>query len=299
MHGCGFRAHPVPIGLPYREAAMKLRLWQVDAFTQKVFAGNPAGVVPLDAWPDAALMQAIAAENNLAETAFFVRTAPGAYDLRWFTPNSEVDLCGHATLASADVIFRHVEPDLHAVRFQTRSGELRVTRGEDGRNAMALPSAASGPFTPPQGFPAALAKALGAPGPQAFHYAEKGGAGTATLIGVWASPEAVLALKPGTDLQALLMSVKAGSLIATAPGGAAPYDFVSRFFAPYFGVPEDPVTGSAHTALTPFWAARLGKKTLLARQASSRGGDILCTDDGAQVILQGSCAIYLTGEIEV
>lgn len=278
---------------------MKLRLWQVDAFTAKAFAGNPAGVVPLEAWPDASLMQAIAAENNLAETAFFVRRAPGAYDLRWFTPNSEVDLCGHATLASADVIFRFLDPGLKEARFQTRSGELRVTKGDGGRNAMALPSATSAPFTPPQGFPAALAKALGGPGPLEFHYAEKGGAGTGALIGVWPSPEAVLALKPGTELQALLLTVKAGSLISTAPGGGKPYDFVSRFFAPYFGVPEDPVTGSAHTALTPFWSARLGKKKLLARQASPRGGDILCTDDGARVILEGACAVYLAGEIEV
>jgi len=278
---------------------MKLKFWQVDAFTDKIFAGNPAGVVPLEAWPDKSLMQAIAAENNLAETAFFVRTGPGIYDLRWFTPTAEVDLCGHATLASADVIFRFLDPALTEARFQTRSGELCMTRGEGGRNAMAMPSAASAPFVPPAGFADALARAVGASVPDELHYAEKGGAGTGALIGVWPSADAIRALKPGTELEALLLTVKAGSLIATAPGGAAPYDFVSRFFAPYFGVPEDPVTGSAHTALTPFWSARLGKKRLRARQASPRGGDILCTDDGARVILEGACAIYLAGEIDV
>jgi PhzF family phenazine biosynthesis protein len=244
-------------------------------------------------------MQAIAAENNLAETAFFVRTGPGDYDLRWFTPTSEVDLCGHATLASAEVIFRVLDPALKEARFQTRSGELRVTKGEGGRNAMAMPSAASAPFVPPAGFADALARAMGASAPGELHYAEKGGAGTGAVIGVWPSPDALKALKPGTELEALLLTVKAGSLIATAPGGGTPYDFVSRFFAPHFGVPEDPVTGSAHTALTPFWSARLQKKKLLARQASPRGGDILCTDDGACVILEGRCAIYLQGEIDI
>jgi PhzF family phenazine biosynthesis protein len=278
---------------------MKLKIWQVDAFTGKVFGGNPAAVVPLADWPAASLMQAIAAENNLAETAFFVRTGAGAYDLRWFTPTSEVDLCGHATLASADVIFRFLDPALQEVRFKTRSGELRVARGEGGRNAMAMPASAAKPFSPPQGFAPELAKILGAPGPKEFHYAERGGAGTGSLIGVWPSPEDIARLTPGANLEALLLTIKAGSLIATAPGGGAPYDFVSRFFAPYFGIPEDPVTGSAHTALTPFWAGRLGKKKLLARQASARGGDILCTDDGARVVLEGVCALYLTGEIEI
>jgi PhzF family phenazine biosynthesis protein len=278
---------------------MKLKLWQVDAFTDKVLGGNPAAVVPLESWIDAALMQAIAAENNLAETAFFVRTAPGAYDLRWFTPNSEVDLCGHATLASAEIIFRFIERDLNEVRFQTRSGELKVTRGGTDGNVMAMPAAQSEPFTPPEGFAAALAKALNAAAPKELHYSSKGGAGAGALIAVWSSPDEIKALKPNGDLETVLLQVKAGSLLATSPGDGKPYDFVSRFFAPHFGVPEDPVTGSAHTALTPFWAKRLGRKTLKARQASPRGGDLLCTDNGATVILQGPCALYLTGEIEV
>lgn len=278
---------------------MKLRLWQVDAFADKVLTGNPAAIVPLETWLDTALMQGIAAENNLAETAFFVRTAPGAYDLRWFTPNSEVDLCGHATLASAEIIFRFLDPDLGEIRFQTRSGELKVTRGGPDGNMMAMPSAQAEPFTPPAGFAAALAKSLTAAQPQELHYSSKGGAGAGALIAVWPSPDDIKALKPDGDLEAILLQVKAGSLLATSKGDGAPYDFVSRFFAPYFGVPEDPVTGSAHTALTPFWAGRLGRKKLKARQASPRGGDLLCTDNGASVILQGPCALYLTGEIEI
>ncbi|MEP6829845.1 MAG: PhzF family phenazine biosynthesis protein [Rhizomicrobium sp.] len=278
---------------------MKLKLWQVDAFADKVLAGNPAAVVPLDSWLDDALMQGIAAENNLAETAFFVKTAPGAYHLRWFTPTAEVNLCGHATLASAEMIFRFLDSGLQDVCFQTRSGELKVTRGSNGGNRMSMPSASSEPFTPPPGFADALAAALGAPGPQEFHYASKGGAGVGALIAVWPSPVEVKALNPNGDLESVLLQVKAGSLVATSPGDGKPYDFVSRFFAPHLGVPEDPVTGSAHTALTPFWAKRLGRKQLKARQASPRGGDLLCTDDGEHVILEGPCALYLTGEIEV
>ena len=278
---------------------MKLKLWQVDAFAPQVLEGNPAAVVPLEAWLDAGLMQKIAAENNLAETAFLVRKGPGAYDLRWFTPNAEVELCGHATLASAWVIFNMLDPALNDVRFQTRSGELKVVRGPDGHNIMSLPSAASEPFAPPPDFAAALGAALGAAPPVEFHFSRKGGAGAGALIAVWPSPAHIKALRLSGDLEAVLLRIEAGSLLATAQGDGKPYDFVSRFFAPYFGVPEDPVTGSAHCALTPFWAKRLGKKILQARQASPRGGDLLCTDDGARTILQGPCALYLTGEIEV
>ena len=278
---------------------MKLKLWQVDAFAPQVLQGNPAAVVPLETWLDAGLMQKIAAENNLAETAFFVRKSPGAYDLRWFTPNAEVELCGHATLASAYIIFTMLDPALNDVLFQTRSGELKVARGPDGHNIMSLPSASSEPFTPPPGFAAALGAALGGAPPVEFHFSRKGGAGAGALIAVWPSPADIKALKPDGNLEAVLLRIEAGSLLATSKGDGKPHDFVSRFFAPYFGVPEDPVTGSAHCALTPFWAKRLGKKTLHARQASARGGDILCTDDGARTILQGPCALYLTGEIEV
>lgn len=277
---------------------MTLKMWQVDAFASKPLEGNPAAIVPLERWLDADLMQRIAAENHVAETAFFVKTGDGAYDLRWFAPSREVDLCGHATLASAWAIFNKIDTALGEVRFMTRSGELVVTRNDKG-NVMSLPSAQSEPFTPPAGFAQALGKSLNAVAPAELHISAKGGAGAKALIAVWQTPGQIEALEPQADLQDVAMQVGAGSVLVTAPGGGAPYDMVSRFFAPYYGVPEDPVTGSAHCALTPFWAKRLGKKTLKARQASPRGGDLLCTDDGARTIIQGSCALYLTGEIYV
>ena len=273
-------------------------MWQVDAFASKPLEGNPAAIVPLESWIDAGLMQDIAAENNVAETAYFVKTGSGAYDLRWFAPNREVDLCGHATLASAWILFNKTDTSLNEVRFMTRSGELVVTRGDQG-NVMSLPSADSEPFTPPAGFALALGKSLGGTPPSELFISAKGGAGAKALLAVWQSPDQVKALEPSADLQHVAMQVGAGSILATAPGGGAPYDMVSRFFAPYYGVPEDPVTGSAHCALTPFWAKRLSKKTLKARQASPRGGDLFCTDDGDRTIIQGDCALYLTGEIQI
>lgn len=277
---------------------MKLKIWQVDAFANKPLEGNPAAIVPLEHWLDAGVMQAIAAENNVAETAFFVGTGEGTYDLRWFAPDREVDLCGHATLASAWVLFNILAPSLREARFQTRSGELVVTRAPDG-NVMSLPSAPSEPFTAPAGFAEALGTALNAPAPVELHVSAKGGAGARALIAVWGGPEQIKALKPAASLQDVLWQQQFGSLAATAAGGSQPYDMVSRFFAPYYGVPEDPVTGSAHCALTPFWAKRLGKKNLKARQASSRGGDLLCTDAGDRTVITGKCALYLAGEIEV
>jgi len=282
---------------------MKLRIWQVDAFASKPLEGNPAAIVPLESWLDAGLMQRIAAENNVAETAFFVKTGVGAYDLRWFAPNREVDLCGHATLASAWSLFNLIDTALNEVRFMTRSGELVVTRGPkagaERGNVMSLPAADSQAFTAPGGFAENLGKSFNSTPPGELFISAKGGAGAKALIAVWETPDQIKALDPTSDLQEVAMQVGAGSVLATAPGGGAPYDMVSRFFAPYYGVPEDPVTGSAHCALTPFWAKRLGKKTLKARQASARGGDLLCTDDGARTIIQGDCALYLTGEIEI
>jgi len=277
---------------------MKLKIWQVDAFASKPLEGNPAAIVPLESWLDAGLMQRIAAENNVAETAFFVKTGPGAYDLRWFAPSLEVDLCGHATLASAWTLFNILEPALNEVRFMTRSGELVVKRG-DGGNEMSLPSAQSEAFAPPAGFAEALGNSLASDPPQELFISAKGGAGARALIALWDTPDQVKALDPSADLAAVAMQVGAGSVIATAPGGGGPYDMVSRFFAPHYGVPEDPVTGSAHCSLTPFWAKRLGRKTLKARQASARGGDLLCTDAGDRTIIKGTCALYLTGEIEI
>jgi PhzF family phenazine biosynthesis protein len=277
---------------------MALKIWQVDAFASRPLEGNPAAIVPLENWLDDGLMQAIAAENNVAETAFFVKTGAGAYDLRWFAPSREVDLCGHATLASAWIVFNKLDASLNEVRFMTRSGELIVKRGEKG-NVMSLPSAESEPFAAPPGFAEALGRSMGGEPPNELHISAKGGAGARALIAVWNTPDQVKALNPTADLKDVAMQVGAGSVLATAPGGGDPYDMVSRFFAPYYGVLEDPVTGSAHCALTPLWAKRLGKKTLKARQASPRGGDLFCTDDGARTIIQGECALFLTGEIEV
>jgi PhzF family phenazine biosynthesis protein len=277
---------------------MALKIWQVDSFASKPLEGNPAAIVPLENWLDSNLMQRIAAENNVAETAFFVRTGAGSYELRWFAPSREVDLCGHATLATGWIIFNELDRGLSEVRFMTRSGELTVWRDANGYS-MSLPSAQSESFSPPAGFGEALGGCLGATAPNELHISAKGGAGACALIAVWDTPDQIKALDPTPDLKDVAMQVGAGSVLATAAGDGEPYDIVSRFFAPYYGVPEDPVTGSAHCALTPFWARRLGKKTLKARQASARGGDLFCTDDGVRTIVQGQCALYLTGEIEV
>ena len=267
---------------------MKLKIWQVDAFASKPLEGNPAAIVPLESWLEADLMQRIAAENNVAETAYFVKTGPGHYDLRWFTPNVEVDLCGHATLASAWVLFNRLDTALSEARFMTRSGELVVTRNSSG-NVMSLPSNI---VTPYSGNAAArIGAALGVAPPRDLH------SGT-YLMAVWDDAATVRAITGPGGIAPVLETLGFWGLIATAPGDAG-YDCVSRFFAPAKAVPEDPVTGSAHCALTPFWAKRLGKKSLKARQVSPRGGDLLCTDDGARTIIQGDCALYLTGEIEI
>jgi predicted PhzF superfamily epimerase YddE/YHI9 len=271
---------------------MKLKMWQVDAFSAAPFGGNPAAIVPLEMWLEAGLMQRIANENNLAETAFFVRTAPGKYGLRWFTPEGEVDLCGHATLASAWLLFALIDPELKSVAFETRSGTLIVDRGRDGRHIMSLPADAAKPFADaPPSFAKAVAEALGTVAPKEIlkgRYA----------MGVWDDAKTVRGIAGPGDIGRVLRTAGLWGFIATAPGDEG-YDFVSRFFAPDKGVPEDPVTGSAHCALTPYWAKRLGKATLKARQVSPRGGDLLCTDDGARTVLSGPCALYLTGEIAV
>lgn len=271
---------------------MKLRLWQADAFAEKAFAGNPAAMVPLEKWLPDAVMQSIALENNLSETAFFVKYGDGLYGLRWFTPAAEVDLCGHATLTSAWLIFREIAPDLKTVQFETRSGSLTVERSDDGRHRMFLPADPVSSFAAPDGFEAAIGDALGVKPPKEVHIGRY-------VLAVWDDVAAIKAIRLG-DLAPILRSAGVWGLVATAGGPqAAPYDFVSRFFAPDKGVPEDPVTGSAHCALVPFWAKRLGKPHLHAYQASQRSGDILCTDNGATVTLSGACRPYLTGEIEI
>jgi PhzF family phenazine biosynthesis protein len=275
----------------FREAAMKLKMWQVDAFATQAFEGNPAALVPLESWLDAGLMQKIANENNLAETAFFVRRGAGAYELRWFTPEAEVDLCGHATLASAWLILEQLERELKSVAFETRSGTLTVTRGRDGQNTMSLPFDPVAPFEGPAGFADAIGKALGTTRPSEVYKGRY-------VLAMWNDAAGVRAVKDAGEIAGVLRSVGNWGLIATAKGDGD-LDFVSRFFAPDKGVPEDPVTGSAHCALTPFWAKRLGKKTMKARQISPRGGTLTCTDDGARTILSGPCALYMRAEIEI
>jgi predicted PhzF superfamily epimerase YddE/YHI9 len=269
---------------------MKLELWQVDAFSEHALGGNPAAIVPLSAWIDDTLMQKIANENNLAETAFFVKTAPGKYALRWFTPAAEVELCGHATLASAWLLFDTLDPELKTVSFETRSGTLTVDRGRDGRHVMSLPSDQIVPFAA-DGVAAEIGEALESVPPTALFKGRY-------LVAVWDHPAIVRGLKGPGEIARVLRKVGFWGLIATSKGDDG-YDFVSRFFAPDKAVPEDPVTGSAHCALTPFWAKRLSKKTLKARQVSPRGGDLVCTDEGDRTVLSGPCSLYLTGEISV
>jgi PhzF family phenazine biosynthesis protein len=260
---------------------MKLRLFQVDAFASRVFAGNPAAVVPLERWLDDATLQAIATENNLSETAFFVG-GKGDYHIRWMTPADEVDLCGHATLASAWVVFNELEKGRAEVTFQSQSGPLRVTADGD-RLALDFPSR---PPEPADASLAALARALGA--------RPRAALASRDYLAVFGSEDEVRALEPDMAAVAALDRM---AVIATAPGGDC--DFVSRFFVPSMGIPEDPVTGSAHCTLVPYWAKRLGRASLFARQVSARGGELWCEDRGERVAIAGRCAKYLEGTIEV
>jgi PhzF family phenazine biosynthesis protein len=269
----------------------KYWLWQVDAFARKPFEGNPAGIILLPGgWPETSLMQSIANENNLSETAFLVWRDTGKYELRWFTPEAEVDLCGHATLASAWLIFSKMDSESNELHFETRSGTLKVQRGENGHHVMSLPTDPISPFDPP-GFAEELGEALGTSKPSEVYKGRY-------VLAVFGNAHDVRAIKDCGNVASVLRKHDIWGCIVTAPGDEG-YDFVSRFFAPDKGVPEDPVTGSAHCTLTPYWAKRLGKKTLKARQVSPRGGDLICTDDGARTILSGPCALYMKGEISV
>ncbi len=254
-------------------------LYQIDAFAVRAFSGNPAAVCPLREWLPDATLAAIAAENNLSETAFLVGS-DGHYALRWFTPTTEVDLCGHATLASAFVVFERLEPGRGVVSFDTASGALTVRR-EDGFLLMDLPSRPPKPIPVPE----ALTKALGATPTEA---------GTSRdLMAVFDDDDAVRGLRP--DFRALAELGQAA--IVTAPGRDV--DFVSRFFAPGDGIDEDPVTGSAHCTLIPYWAKRLGRADLRARQVSARGGDLACRDLGDRVSVGGRATLFLEGTIRV
>jgi len=268
---------------------MQLPIRQLDAFASAPFEGNPAAVCPLETWLPTAWMQAIAAENNLSETAFLVPAA-GAWELRWFTPRVEIDLCGHATLAAGWVVLNELDPGAEAARFQTRSGALVVERAGS-ELSLDLPASPPGPL--PDRFPggvldAAYLAALGARPREAL-------AGANTLC-VFEREAEVRALAP--DMRSLARA-EPRAVICTAPADDPQLDFVSRFFAPAKGVAEDPVTGSAHCTLTPYWSARLGKRELAARQLSERGGSLRCHDEGARVRLFGQVIPYLSGTIEV
>ena len=259
---------------------MKLVSYTLDAFTDRVFGGNPAAVCPLTEWLDDATMQSIAAENNLAETAFFVPEGEG-YHIRWFTPSCEVELCGHATLASAHVIFNHLSPGMTDVSFRSLGGVLRVT-AEDDLLSLDFPS------RPPERVdaPAAIVDALNVIPSEMWKARD--------YIAVLSSESEVRNLTPD---MAKLTKVDMYALIVTAPGDSC--DFVSRFFAPGKGIDEDPVTGSAHCELIPFWAERLGKLKLHARQVSKRGGELFCELRGDRVKISGRVALYSEGAIYV
>lgn len=257
---------------------MKLRQYQVDAFTDKVFGGNPAAVVPLSSWLDDRLLQAIAAENNLSETAFFI-PSPKGFCLRWFTPVQEVDLCGHATLAAAHVIFQQCGYSMPLITFATRSGELFVKKKGIWLE-MDFPASSAVPCLAPE----------------------------ALLRGFFTTPHEVLAAEDYlvvVDNEAavldfvpdhtLLNQLDLRGVIVTAPGSDV--DFVSRFFAPKLGIPEDPVTGSAHCALAPYWANRIGRNRLSARQLSHRGGYMACEVRDSRVLLSGQAVTFMVADI--
>lgn len=261
---------------------MRTPIFQIDSFATHLFAGNPAAVMPMKSFPAEATMQALAAENNLAETAFLVPEG-NDYQLRWFTPAVEVPLCGHATLASAAVVMQRLEPERKQVVFHTASGALTVQRTNTGY-VMNFPARPSEPVVPPAG----LAEALGAVPVEVVGNAFN-------CMAVLESARTVRELDP--DIAAILR-LDCPGVIVTAVGDHN-YDFVSRYFVPAKGVPEDPVTGSAHCMLAPYWAKRLGKTTFHAFQASRRGGEVICRLVGDRVELEGTCVFYLEGEVEI
>src|SRR5215471_3658359 len=249
---------------------MKVPIYQVDAFAPALFRGNPAAVCPLDQWLPDETLQAIAAENNLAETAYYVPAGPARYRLRWFTPEVEVDLCGHATVATSEVIFNiRKEQTGNRVVFETLSGDLPVERQG---NLYALNFPAHPPVSGP--VDSGLAAAMGTAPQESY--------GGRIYLSVFESEAQVLGLKPD---MAKVAALDKFAVIATAAGSDC--DFVSRFFAPAKGIPEDPVTGSAHSTLVPYWSKRLGKKSLFARQVSKRGGELWCEDLGDRVKMAG------------
>ncbi|WP_405401050.1 PhzF family phenazine biosynthesis protein [Maribacter sp. Asnod2-G09] len=258
-------------------------MYQIDAFTSKLFGGNPAAVCILEKWLETDLMQKIAAENNLAETAFAVKNT-NHYELRWFTPEIEVDLCGHATLATAFTLYNYYGYNENTLRFiSPRSGELLVQKSESGLLTMDFPTddliAVSEQIN--------ISKAVGKQPLETFK-------GKTDYMLIYESQEAIESIEPNFHL---LNELDCRGLIVSAKGNDV--DFVSRFFAPQCGIPEDPVTGSAHTTLTPYWSEKLNKKIMTAKQLSERGGDLECEYHGDRVKISGNGVCYLIGEIEI
>jgi PhzF family phenazine biosynthesis protein len=261
---------------------MKYTIYQVDAFAEKVFQGNPAAIMPLEDWLEDSLMQKIAMENNLSETAFFVKTDAG-YHIRWFTPEFEIDLCGHATLASAYIIKNFVEPHLGEINFTTqKAGALRAM-AKDGIYTLDFPSRMPQPCKTPE----QLFKSVG----------------ITTAVEVLKSRDYFVVL-PNEDAVknadpdfTLIKELDSVGVIITAKGQSA--DVVSRCFYPGAGIPEDPVTGSAHCNIVPYWSEKLGKTKLFCKQLSQRGGDLHCELEGDRVLMSGKCILYLEGEINV
>ncbi|MDX8413226.1 MAG: PhzF family phenazine biosynthesis protein [Mariprofundales bacterium] len=259
---------------------MNIPIYQVDAFADAPFTGNPAAVCPLDAWLPDVMMQAIAAENRLSETAFFVPSQEG-FQIRWFTPLMEVDLCGHATLAAAHVLFNRLDYGDETVLFTSKSGPLKVSHHDD-QLVMDFPAQP------------ALACAVPLPIQEAFSAAPIACLKAEDYIVVLADEGAVLAARP--NLSALKKLDLRGVIITSL---ATKYDFVSRFFAPKLGIDEDPVTGSAHTQLAPYWAAALGRSHLCAKQLSARGGVLSCEVVDQRVMIAGRAVIFMQGMIDL
>jgi len=259
---------------------MKIPIYHIDAFANRVFAGNPAAVCPLEEWLEDSVMQAIAQENNLSETAFFVPEEDG-YRIRWFTPVAEVDLCGHATLAAAFVIFNYGDTSRSQITFRSRSGKLTVVK-ERGLLSMDFPSQPPVPCEAPKELVDGLGKE-----PLEVLCSED-------YLAVFSSENDLIELNPDMGI---LRKVGLRGVIVTAQGKRV--DFVSRFFAPKLGVDEDPVTGSSHCALTPYWANKLNKKELHAHQVSQRGGELFCRDCGHRVIISGRAVKFMEGSITI
>lgn len=262
---------------------MKQKLYQIDAFTDTVFGGNPAAVCILESWLSDSLMQQIAAENNLAETAFAVPTGKD-YELRWFTPELEVDLCGHATLATAYVLYNYYGFEENTLRFNSpRSGELLVNKNPDGTMTMDFPTDDLDPVPSQPN----INKAIGKTPLETFK-------GKTDYLLIYESQEEIEKIKPNFHL---LNELGCRGVIVSSKGNAV--DFVSRFFAPQCGIPEDPVTSSAHTTLTPYWSKKLEKTVMNAKQLSQRGGDLTCEFLENRVKISGNAVCYLIGEIEI